>query len=180
MKLIPLFLLFGVFAASGWAEAYKPEPYSSELVKKAEKGDPKAQFDLHRYFSDKWGEAPMLPFWNPIRYIYPRGYRAEQNLKVAAQWLTKSAEQGYANALFILGIYKSAGLGVNKDMKEAIKLWTKAADQGFAPAQVFLGNRYADGNGVPQDYKEAAKWYRMAAEQGDAFAKEELEKLKSK
>ena len=168
MKLIPLFLLVGMLALSGWAEEYKPEPYSPDLVKKAEAGDPKAQVDLNRYLSEKWMDAPWLSLWNPIRYVYPKGYRAEQNIKEAAKWLTKSAEQGYPNALFILGIYKSVGLGVTKDMKEAINLWTKAAEQGFMPAQGFLGSRYANGNGVPQDYKEAVKWYKKAAEQGDA------------
>ncbi len=39
MKLIPLLLLIGMFVISGWAEGYYPEPYSSELVKKAEEGD---------------------------------------------------------------------------------------------------------------------------------------------
>ena len=139
MKLIPALLIVGMLAVSGWAEVYKLEPYSPELVKKAEAGDAKAQFDLHRYFSDKWEEDPMLSFWNPIRYIYPRGYRGEQYIKEAAKWLTKAAEQGYPNALFILGIYKSVGLGVTKDMKEATNLWTKAAEQGFMPAQGFLG-----------------------------------------
>ena len=180
MKLITLFLLVGMIAASGWAEEYKLEPYSPELVKKAEAGDPKAQFDLHRHYSDKWGEAPMLSFWNPIRYVYPRGYRTEQNIKEAAKWLTKSAEQGYPNALFILGFYFNGGLGVTKDKKKTIKLWTKAAEQGFMPAQSCLGNRYALGDGVTQDMKEAVKWWTKAAEQGDAFAKEEFERLKSK
>jgi TPR repeat protein len=170
MKLIPLFLLVGMLGVSGWAEVYNLEPYSPELVKKAEAGDPKAQFDLHRYFADKWGEAPMLSFWNPIRYVYPRGYRGEQNIKEAAKWLTKSAEQGYPNALVILGFYKYGGLGVTQDRKETIKLWTKAAEQGFMIAQSLLGSRYASGNGVPQDYKEAVKWYKKAAEQGYASA----------
>jgi len=168
MKLIPLFLLVGMLPVSGWAEEYKLEPYSPDLVKKAEAGDPKAQFDLQRYYSEKWGEAPWLSVWNPIRYVYPKGYRAEQNIKEAAKWLTKSAEQGYPNALFVLGLYKSAGLGVAKDRKETIRLWTKAAEQGFMPAQCLLGSRYAYGDGVPQDYKEAVKWYKKAAEQGDA------------
>jgi TPR repeat protein len=157
-----------MLSVSGWAEVYKPEPYSPDLVKKAEAGDAKAQFDLHRYFADKWVEAPMLSFWNPIRYVYPRGYRREQNIKEAAKWLTKSAEQGYPNALFILGFYYYGGLGVTKDRKETVKLWTKAAEQGFALAQSSLGNRYALGDGVTQDYMEAVKWYKKAAEQGVA------------
>ena len=46
MKLIPALLIVGMFAVSGWAEDTKPEPYSPELVKKAEAGDAKAQYDL--------------------------------------------------------------------------------------------------------------------------------------
>ena len=38
MKLIPLLLLAGMFAVSGWAEIYSPE-----LVKKAEGGDDPAR-----------------------------------------------------------------------------------------------------------------------------------------
>ena len=174
MKLILLFLLVGMIAASGWAEVYKPEPYSPDLVKKAEAGDPKAQFDLHRYFSEKWSEAPWLSVWNPICCVYPKGYRAEQNIKEALKWLTKSAEQGHPNALFVLGFYYYGGLGVTKDRKETIKLWTKAAEQGFALAQSSLGNRYALGDGVTQDYMEAVKWYKKAAEQGNASSQFKL------
>ena len=38
MKLIPRFLLVGILAVSGWADDAKPEPYSPELVKRAEAG----------------------------------------------------------------------------------------------------------------------------------------------
>jgi hypothetical protein len=46
MKLILLLLLFGMLAVSGWAEDAKPEPYSAELVKIAEAGDARGQYDL--------------------------------------------------------------------------------------------------------------------------------------
>jgi TPR repeat protein len=49
MKLIPLFLLVGMFAIAGWAEDAKPEAYSPELVKDAE-----AQYKLGRsYYNGK-------------------------------------------------------------------------------------------------------------------------------
>jgi hypothetical protein len=38
MKLIPLFLLVGMLAVNVWAEEAKPDPFSPELVEKAEAG----------------------------------------------------------------------------------------------------------------------------------------------
>ena len=78
MKLIPVLLLVGMFAASGWAEEAKPEPYSSELVKKAEAGDAKAQYYLGR--------------------CYYKGDGVAQDYKEAVKWFTKSAEQGNDSA----------------------------------------------------------------------------------
>jgi len=46
MKLIPLLLLVGLLAVSGWAEDKEPEPFSPELVKRAEAGDERGQYDL--------------------------------------------------------------------------------------------------------------------------------------
>jgi len=46
MKLIPILLTLVIVAVSGWAEDLKPEPYSAELVKKAEAGDERGQYDL--------------------------------------------------------------------------------------------------------------------------------------
>ena len=39
MKPFPLLLLIGMLAVSGWAQDKKTEPYSPELVKRAEAGD---------------------------------------------------------------------------------------------------------------------------------------------
>jgi len=47
MKLIPALLIVGMFAVSRWAYDYRtPEPYSAELVKIAEAGDERGQYDL--------------------------------------------------------------------------------------------------------------------------------------
>jgi len=47
MKLIPIFLLVGVFVVSGWAEGYSPE-----LVKEAEAGDAEAQYNLGQCYEN--------------------------------------------------------------------------------------------------------------------------------
>jgi len=46
MKLIPALLIVGMFAVSRWAEIGKLVPYSAELVKIAEAGDERGQYDL--------------------------------------------------------------------------------------------------------------------------------------
>ena len=160
MKLIPLLLLVGLLAVSGWAEDAKPEPYSPELMKRAEAGDARAQCNLG--------------------VCYAKGEGVTQDYKEAVEWLTKSAEQEFMVAQANLGSLYHNGNGVTKDQKEAVRWWTKAAEQGYAGAQLFLGACYSQGNGVTQDYKEAVKWYTKAAEQGDAKAKQALGELKSK
>jgi len=159
MKLIPLFLLFGMLAVSGWAQDAMPEPYSPELVKKAEAGDAEAQYCLGLSYINKDQIA---------------------NEKEAAKWLTKSAEQGNAKAQFNLGALYDRGAGVTKDMKEAVTWWTKSAEQGHADAQNALGYLYEGGRGVTKDMKEAVKWWTKSAEQGNPLAKEKLAKLKDR
>jgi hypothetical protein len=56
MKLIPLFLLFGILSVSGWAE--DKAIYSPELVKRAELGDANAQCELGICYSEGTG-VPM-------------------------------------------------------------------------------------------------------------------------
>ena len=160
MKLIPLFLLVGMLAVSGWAEDTKPEPYSPELVKKAEAGDAKAQYDLG--------------------ICYYEGTGVEKDWGEAVKWFTKSAEQGDAVAQVCLGTRYYLGEGVEKDYKEAVKWFTKSAEQGNQYGQCNLGNCYYECKGVEKDWGEAVKWYTKSAEQGNWASKEMLERLKSK
>jgi TPR repeat protein len=172
MKLIPIFLLVGMLAVSGWAEEYKLEPYSPELVKKAEAGDPKAQSLLGCCYLDGKGVAV--------------------DFSQAYMWFTKSAEQGNASGQNGLGCCYHAGEGVAQDHKEAVKWYRKSAEQGYGEAQRALGSCYKNGWGVGKDEEEALKWYTKAAEQGYETSKDEtskgmlergrerLERLKSK
>ena len=100
MKLIPLFLLAGMLAVSGWAERY-----SAELVEKAEAGDANAQCILG--------------------WCYKNGQGVGKDEKEAVKWYTKSAEQGNAAAQYNLGVSYKEGTGVGKDAKEAVKWFTK-------------------------------------------------------
>jgi TPR repeat protein len=104
-----------MLAVSGWSEVYKPEPYSPELIKKAEQGDEDAQTNLGWYYY----EGKIVP----------------QDYKEAVKWFTKAAEQGNAEAQLGLGDRYYFGQGVTKDYKEAVRWYTKSAEQGYVHGQ---------------------------------------------
>ena len=54
------------------------------------------------------------------------------------KWFRKAAEQGIAEAQFILGMRYAAGRGVRQDYAEAIKWYRKSAEQGFARSEKML------------------------------------------
>jgi len=64
-------------------------------------------------------------------------YKAQDYTK-AAQWYRNAAEQGLAEAQYILGAMYANGQGVSRDDKEAEKWYHKAAEQGLAEAQQAL------------------------------------------
>ena len=92
------------------------------------------------------------------------------NYEQALKWSRMAAEQGFADAQFMLGTMYDDGDGVSQDYKEALNWFRKAADQGHALAQYELGYAYATGEGVPQDYLFAHMWLNLAASQGDERA----------
>ena len=116
----------------------------------AEKGDVEAQLKL----ADSYYEGDD-------DYV-----GVSKDLRKAAQWYRKAAEQGNASAQFNLGLMYGNGEGVPQDAPEAVRWYRKAAEQRVPAAQFNLGVRYQTGDGVPKDAREAVQWYRKAAEQG--------------
>ena len=79
------------------------------LRRKAEAGDPKAQFDLASAYSLGTGVA--------------------KDSAKGLEWLRKSASQGYAGAEVVLGLFYQKGIGIERDSSEAAKWYRKAAQQ---------------------------------------------------
>jgi TPR repeat protein len=189
MKLIPLFLLVGMLAVSGWAEEYNLEPYSPELVKKAEAGDAEAQYNQGQ--------------------CHEKGLGVIKDNKEAVKWYTKSAEQGYTKAAFALSRCYKDGKGVLRDKnlankwfvkgvdnsdekqlfeilksidpsnsrdntEERLLLFRRLAELGNAEGQYECGWSYEYGESIAEDKKEAMKWYMKAAEQGNVKAQIQL------
>ncbi len=94
--------------------------------------------------------------------------------KTALREFQPLAEQGDADAQYLLGVFYKDGEGVPQDYKTAAKWHSLSAEQGQTHAQFALALMYEKGQGVPQDYKEAVKWYTLSAEQGHADAQHNL------
>jgi len=63
--------------------------------------------------------------------------KAQIPAALIARW-KKSAEQGNADAQFLLGNAYYTGNGVDQDFNKAVSWWHKAADQGNVSAQKAL------------------------------------------
>jgi TPR repeat protein len=92
----------------------------------------------------------------------------------AAACFKPAAEQGHAEAQYLLSCLYHSGRGVPQDDMQAAEWCRKAAEQGILGAQLSLAVMYAEGQGVLQDYTQAAFWHRKAAEQGNAKAQYNL------
>ena len=103
-------------------------------------------------------------------------YLSKENHSEATNWLRRSAEQGFAEAQFLLGAIYDEGRGADRDEQEAVKWYRMSAEQGNAKAQLALGRYYEHVEETKQktrrlrDYREAVQWYLMAAESGNAEA----------
>jgi len=75
------------------------------------------------------------------------------------------AEQGDAEAQFVLGTMYRDGQGVEKDLEETLKWWERAAELGNVDAQFALGNIYSGGFGVTRDYVQSYMWFDITAAQ---------------
>ena len=61
--------------------------------------------------------------------------------------VAKAADQGDADAQYILGVMYGKGEGGTKNKKKAVEWWQQAADQGHTEAQYNLGVMYGRGEG---------------------------------
>lgn len=98
------------------------------------------------------------------------GEGVEKDVKQAADWLMKAAEQHHLPSMNAVGTLYESGTGVEKDEKKAVEWYRKAAEYGFPLAQQNLSDCYENGRGVKKDTKEAVKWLQLAANQDYAPA----------
>ena len=105
--------------------------------------------------------------------MHAKGEGVSQNYAKAAEWYSRAANAGIADAQANLGAMYARGEGVEQDYDKAIH-WTRlAAEAGHARAQNNLGVMYAIGEGdIKPDNRLAYLWFSLAAGQGFDEAKE--------
>lgn len=117
----------------------------------AEKGNAKAQYGICEMYADGLGVAA--------------------DVVEAFKWCQKSATQGDARALRVIGYFYEEGYaGLSSDNLEAMNWYRKAAKGGDAVAMRRIGLLYEFGKGGIKDDKEALSWYRKAALLGEPVA----------
>lgn len=89
-----------------------------------------------------------------------------EDYTAALRELKPLAEQGAAEAQFLLGNLYVDGFAVEEDLDKAFGLYRLAAEQGLSYAQLALGDAYFTGQGVEENDTEAMNWYERAARQG--------------
>ena len=121
---------------------------SLDLFRKlAERGDPKAMFNMGNYCLN-----------------------VDENYHEAMEWFRKAAELGHTDAQTQLGLGFLLGPDAERNYPEGVKWLRKAADIGDADAQLSLAVCYFEGIGVEQDIPEGIKWLQKSATQGQQDA----------
>jgi TPR repeat protein len=150
IAILLLFLTAAFIPALTQAPAMPPSPVDPTLLAKASAGDAVAQVQV----GDAYAAGKGVP-------REPRQLAAD--LKQAAEWYRKAAEQGNIVAQIHLADLYRDGRGVARDMAQAVAWYRKAADLGDAGAQGTLGLLYSVGMGVQRDDVEAYYWLCLAA-----------------
>lgn len=99
----------------------------------------------------------MIRTWNGLAGPTRNGTAPEQ--------LESLAEQGEADAQYLLGLRYARGENAPADMYKALYWWEKAAIRKHPDALYELGRRYRLGEGVEQDVRKATRMLRQLAEQ---------------
>jgi len=84
----------------------------------------------------------------------------------ALKELLPVADQGDAQALYLVGSMVFEGKGVSQDKRKGAVLLQLAAREGYAEAELRLATMYQSGDGVPKRTDNFLYWNRRAAEHG--------------
>jgi len=96
------------------------------------------------------------------------------DLAVVFNALFPFAEEGDAQAQYLIGRMFDRGEGTTQDFEAAGRWYGNAHDQGHQKAWRPLSEIYKSGVGIPTDPAEALAWHRRAANKGDVEAKVRL------
>lgn len=156
------------------------------LRQAAERGEPKALFEVAVRYSEGKGVSPDLakavkyyeeaaagglaPAQYRLGSLYEKGQGVEKNLETARLWYRRAADQGSAKATHNLAVLHAEGISGDPDFEVAADWFERAANYGVRDSQYNLGILYARGLGTEKNLTESYKWFALAAKQGDREA----------
>jgi uncharacterized protein len=170
--LLPSFAFLSLTAFALFAQQNpRPNPfrvqYAAQLVILTED-------EFKQVLSEAQSGEREAQYW--LALIFHQGKFVATNDERFFDWLTKSAEQGYAPAQQLLqpNIHPTDSMTLDRDKVKSEMFLLRGAEQGNADSQFWLGVSYDQNWFGTTDNEEAAKWFRLAAEQGHPDAQASL------
>lgn len=148
----------------------------------AKRGDTESQL---RYAASQWSGEPGDPLTgDALQFLeiaagsgHPAGQELLAMAKAAAgdgagafKWMEKSARQGWAPAVYQLGLFFINGIGCEVDASRAVTHLRYAAELGEERAMFDYGRCLSEGYGVTASFPEARRWMRIASSRGHGGA----------
>ena len=94
----------------------------------------------------------------------------DESKSEAFDYFTKSADDGYPNAMYQVGLMYRDGNGTTRDLTKMEYYLTKSADNGFIPAITLLAEIYTQGKIVQKDEQKAFEWTLKASRLGNVLS----------
>jgi TPR repeat protein len=154
------------------APGKQPAASLPALFRSARNGDAEAVKQLRQIAENGDPLAQLL-----TGYAYQWGYGLMADPALAASWIKRSAEQGYAPGLHAYAWCLNHGIGVERNDEDAVYRYRQAAEQGYIYSQNNLAVAYDRGEGTERNPAEALRWFRLAANGGDVLAQLNLGRM---
>lgn len=113
-----------------------------------------------------------------VALLYREGWGVEKNMKTAAGYYQKSAEQDHRDAMFEMGwLHQTGEGGLVQDYGKSAKWYQKSAEKGHPAAMYGIASFYYNGMGVERDTATAMSWYQKSAVAGYPPAQKFLDEV---
>ena len=93
-----------------------------------------------------------------LGYCYQAGIGVERNPKIAIEWYSKSAKQGWNDGLYQMMMAYGSGNGVQQDFNKAFSYALKCAENGDGTCMFNVINCYKEGTGTDKDINKMLEW----------------------
>ncbi len=97
---------------------------------------------------------------------YFDAHHVERDVPLAIRYQQLASDLGNGAAMFELGSFYEAGLGLPQSFDQAAGWYLASAQHGYGPAQHNVATMFEEGLGLPRDLVQAYLFYGLAIQQG--------------